>query len=196
MAYLPKLATPDEACAWLAERTGEAWTLARLLEQNLMPWLWVDYSPGLPVAIFGKRREGYLAPMLFAGDRQRLTVDRGDALVTITKTHDGQLLKIDPGMRAPLSELRFKREDIMQVVAEQEDSQPAPATPAKAHRQQENEILEVLRGLGYDPKALPRNPPGSPGAKARARAQLTFTSKVFDKAWERLRQFGDIADAP
>lgn len=70
------------------------------------------------------------------------------------------------------------------------------AQPPKTQRWQEDEILRVLRGLGYDPKALPRNPPGSPGAKAQARAQLTFTSKVFDKAWERLRQFGDIADAP
>lgn len=64
------------------------------------------------------------------------------------------------------------------------------------HRHQENELLRVLAELGHDPKTLPKWSPTKPGVKKEARAKLPrMTEKVFDKAWERLRSSGGIADA-
>lgn len=114
--YLPKLATIEQACAWLHARTGQSWSLARLMECGFMPWVWLDYTPGYP-AIFGDRLEGYLAPMVFGGDTERLEADGTFALITMTRTHEGIPMKINPGIRAPLSELRFKREDIEAMAA-------------------------------------------------------------------------------
>ncbi len=63
-------------------------------------------------------------------------------------------------------------------------------------RQQEQEILTVLRKLGYDPKGLPKRKAGKPGVKATVRANLPhMTESVFKKAWERLRDFDDIVGA-
>ncbi len=114
--YLPKLATIEQACVWLNERTGKDWSLARLLEYGLMPWVWLEHAPGYP-AIFGDRLEGYLAPMVFGGDTNRLAAGGTDALITMTRTGDGALMRINPGIPAPLSELRFKREDIEALAA-------------------------------------------------------------------------------
>lgn len=75
---------------------------------------------------------------------------------------------------------------------------PAPATaaaPLSRQKHQELEILRTLRELGYDPMRLPRRPAGTPTAKAEARAKLPkLTPKMFDKAWERLRGYGEIAE--
>jgi hypothetical protein len=60
---------------------------------------------------------------------------------------------------------------------------------------QEQEILRVLGEAGLDPKALRKPEAGKPGAKADARGRLKLTPAVFNKAWERLRQSGEIKDA-
>lgn len=62
--------------------------------------------------------------------------------------------------------------------------------PAQIH--QEQEILKVIKELGYSPTKLPKNIPGIPGVKAAVRAKLTYPIKVFDKAWERLSSSKDI----
>lgn len=68
--------------------------------------------------------------------------------------------------------------------------------PEGRQRQQEQEILAALRELGYDPQQLPRPPSGTPGPKSEVRVRLDkMTDKVFSKAWERLREYRDIADA-
>lgn len=76
---------------------------------------------------------------------------------------------------------------------------PAPvARPLPHQRHQEAEILRVLRELGHDPRSLPRNTPGMAGPKAAAFGRLGWKKEkrgVFDKAWDRLRQAHDIADA-
>ena len=78
-------------------------------------------------------------------------------------------------------------------------SAPEPVKrPLQRQRHQEAEILRVLRELGHDPHALPRNTPGRAGPKAAAFGRLGWKKEergVFDKAWERLRQARDIADA-
>ena len=65
-------------------------------------------------------------------------------------------------------------------------------------RAQERAILDVITGLGLDPKCLPRNQAGKPGIKFTVRGALQgkgiFSSaRVFDKAWERSSHDGDIA---
>lgn len=74
------------------------------------------------------------------------------------------------------------------------DTSAAQPRPKKDQRHQEDEILRVIRDLKHDPKQLPKNQPGKPGVKADVRVQLAFSTKVFDKAWERLRADGSIAD--
>lgn len=73
--------------------------------------------------------------------------------------------------------------------------------PVQRSAAQDSQILAVIRKAGHDPLGLPVNEPGKPGVKAKTRAALSGTSqlfpkqsKVFDKAWERLRQNGDIVD--
>jgi hypothetical protein len=76
---------------------------------------------------------------------------------------------------------------------------PAPvARPLPRQRHQEAEILRVLRELGHDPRALPRNTPGMTGPKAAAFGRLGWKKEergVFEKAWDRLRRARDITDA-
>ncbi len=77
----------------------------------------------------------------------------------------------------------------------------SPAPRQKTQRLQEDEIIQVLGRLGYDPMRLPKHSPGTKGAKHAARVAVgtrgTWAgSSVFDKAWDRLRSQGRIKDAP
>jgi hypothetical protein len=131
--YLPKDATIEQACQWLQAKTGQTWLLPRLLECGLTPHFWLDYKPGYP-AIYGDRIEGYQTRMMFQGDLCRLESDGGDALVNMFAAHDGSLIKIEPGLRLPLSELKFKRDRVERVaeIINKAKTAPAqsPATPA------------------------------------------------------------------
>jgi len=75
---------------------------------------------------------------------------------------------------------------------------PPPVSRTKMP-DQEKAILQEIRKLGYDPKKLPKSKPNAPGVKAKVRADLRSCdlfvgSKVFDKAWERLRKAKEITD--
>lgn len=129
MDYLPKDATIEEACNWLQTKTGQTWVLARLLECHLRPYFWLDYKPGYP-AIYGDKIEGYQTRMMFQGDLRRLESDRGDALVNMFTAHDGTLVKVEPGLRVPLSELKFKRESVERVAEIINKTAPAKSTAA------------------------------------------------------------------
>ncbi|MFO1252270.1 MAG: hypothetical protein U1E77_14305 [Inhella sp.] len=113
--FLPGSATIAQACKWLAEQTGEPWTLARILEAGTMPWFWLDYSDKYGTEVFSGRKEGYLAPMVFVGDSRRLEVVGRTAMVTMTRTADDRLMQLEPAMPVALDELRFMREDIESV---------------------------------------------------------------------------------
>ena len=67
--------------------------------------------------------------------------------------------------------------------------------PLQRQRFQETEILRVINELGYTATALPKNKSGKPGVKAAVREKLTFSVTIFNKAWDRLRAQGEIADA-
>ena len=67
-------------------------------------------------------------------------------------------------------------------------------------RLQEKVILEAIAELGHDAKCLPTPPLGKRGVKSAVKIALAEhplfqgTSKVFDTAWQRLRDFSEIAN--
>lgn len=74
-----------------------------------------------------------------------------------------------------------------------------PVVPKQRSHARDEEILKLLRKKGYDPLALPPYANDKPGVKAEIRKALGNKglwagTTVFDKAWERLRKNGDIAD--
>lgn len=86
----------------------------------------------------------------------------------------------------------------VQTVSLADTTSEVSAQPLQRGLAQRSKILEVLRGAGYDPMALPVPAAGKAGAKAAARRALAsdplFTgSKVFEKAWGHLRGSGEIA---
>lgn len=66
------------------------------------------------------------------------------------------------------------------------------AQPLQRQRFQEQEISRVICELKHDPKALPKPRNGKPGVKSEVRAKLKFSPSVFDKAWGRLQNQGEI----
>jgi hypothetical protein len=71
------------------------------------------------------------------------------------------------------------------------------AKPVQRSAAQDAAILATLKAMGVDPLAVPKNPPGKPGTKAKVRTALEgdalFTgATVFDKAWGRLSTRGEI----
>lgn len=128
MDYLPNNATIDEACEWLQHKTGQKWTLPRLLEDgHLTPYVWSDYKEGYP-QVYGNSREGYLTKMVYHGDVMRLAADRNDALLTMFTAHDGTLVKTDPAWRVELKDIRFKRDRVERVAEIINKQKTAPAT--------------------------------------------------------------------
>ncbi|WP_423393293.1 hypothetical protein [Burkholderia sp. LMG 21824] len=78
------------------------------------------------------------------------------------------------------------------------ESSETPGKPLPVQRHQEQEILRVLRELGYNPLALPKRVNGKKWVAAEVRDKLTgpkWTRSIHDKAWERLRENGDINEA-
>lgn len=83
---------------------------------------------------------------------------------------------------------------------------PIPAKPISRSASQDNAILFGIRVLGMNPLALQTSPQGTPGARALVRESLRrqdpkayssifISNKVFETAWQRLRDAGQIADA-
>ncbi len=117
---LPYRATTEEACAWLAAATGTSWTLARLIEGGITPYVWLDYDARHP-ELFGDANGGYAAPIFFADDTARLAAGSDDVLITMTKDVHKLVVKLDPpGWRRALHELRFLRKDVEKL------ARPAP----------------------------------------------------------------------
>lgn len=84
-----------------------------------------------------------------------------------------------------------------------ESVQPAGTKPIQRSAAQHAAILDAIRKLGHDPQRLPKNEPGKRGIKAAVRTALEglntiFPSRstVFNKAWGRLLENGDIAYNP
>lgn len=82
---------------------------------------------------------------------------------------------------------------------------PSPANicvkPISRSAAQDHAILDAIRNRSHDPKALPKPDAGKRGVKAAIRDDLTTNNKdiflstrVFDDAWQRLRDQKDITD--
>jgi hypothetical protein len=134
---LPFRATSAEACAWLAQQTASPWTLARLLEHELTPYVWLDYDPAHP-ELFGDASGGYAAPIFFEGDIARLAAGSEDILITLTKDAYKIVARLpEPGFRRPLAQLRFQKKDLERLAGKLKyDAQAVPQrhqqSPAKA----------------------------------------------------------------
>lgn len=135
---LPFRATTEQACDWLAASTGTPWTLARLLEAGLTPYVWLDYDAAR-ADLFGDANGGYAAPIFFEGDIARLAAGSEDVLITITK--DVYRLPVTlpaPGFRRALHELRFLKKEVERLPAKlaraaapPPEQEAAPATESK-----------------------------------------------------------------
>lgn len=113
---LPFRATREQACGWLAQQTDTPWTLARMLEHGLTPYVWLDYDADYP-ALFGDANGGYAAPIFFEDDTQRLAAGSEDVLITITKDAYKIVTQLPPpGFRRALHELRFLKKDLEHLV--------------------------------------------------------------------------------
>lgn len=132
---LPFRATTAEACAWMEQQTGTAWTLARLLEHELQPVVWLDYDPAYP-DLFGDANGGYAAPIFFRDDIARLVAGSEDVLITFTKDAYKLPARLpEPGFRRALDELRFAKKDLQRLAGKLKHDksavQQAPAETAK-----------------------------------------------------------------
>jgi hypothetical protein len=124
---LPFRATTEQACAWLEQQTGTPWTLARLIENALTPYVWLDYDAS-HADLFGDANGGYAAPIFFEGDTARLAAGSEDVLITITKDAYKIVAPLPPpGFRRELHELRFLKKELERLVAKlKRDAEPKP----------------------------------------------------------------------
>ncbi|NNG21711.1 hypothetical protein [Telluria aromaticivorans] len=148
---LPFRATTPEACTWLAEQTGSPWTLARLLEHEITPYVWLDYDAAHP-ELFGEANGGYLAPIFFADDIARLAAGSEDVLITTTKDAYKIVARLPaPGFTRRLDELRFQKKDLERLVGKlKHAAEPAPpvAPPAAKESQLGIGKAEVIEAFG------------------------------------------------
>ena len=147
---LPFRATLAETCAWLLHETGTPWTLARLLEHAVTPYVWLDFDPLYP-DLFGDANGGYAAPIFFEGDTARLAQGSEDVLITITKDAHKIVTRLpEPGFTRALHELRFQKKDLQRLV----ESLKRAAEPKVAAAPQESrlgihreQVLAAFSGL-------------------------------------------------
>ena len=115
IAELPFRATILEACQWLTQQTGTPWTLTRLIENGLTPFVWLDYDVNYP-ELFDDANGGYAAPIFFEADTKRLAAGSDDVLITMTKDVYTIVTQLKaPGIRRALHELRFLRKDLQRL---------------------------------------------------------------------------------
>ncbi len=147
---LPFRATTDQACEWLAQQTATPWTLARLIEHGLTPYVWLDYDAAYP-DLFGDANGGYAAPIFFEGDTARLAAGSEDVLITITKDAYKIVARLEPpGFRRALHELRFLKKDLQRLAGELERA--ARPDPVRVEAARESRLgidkAQVLLAFG------------------------------------------------
>jgi hypothetical protein len=114
---LPFRATTVQACDWLAQQTATPWTLARLIENGVTPYVWLDYDADYP-ELFGDANGGYAAPIFFEGDTRRLAEGSEDVLIRMTKDAYKIVAQLKPpGFRRALHELRFLKKDLERLAS-------------------------------------------------------------------------------
>ena len=147
---LPFRATTAQACGWLEQQTASSWTLARLIENGLTPYVWLDYDGAYP-ELFGDANGGYAAPVFFEGDTRRLAAGSDDVLITMTKDAYKIVATLPPpGFRRPLDALLFQKKDLERVAAQiKRDAQPQPVKVETAQESRDGINTEqVLAAFG------------------------------------------------
>lgn len=149
---LPFRATSEQACDWLAQQTGTPWTLARLIENGLTPYVWLDYDAAY-ADLFGDANGGYAAPIFFEGDTERLAAGSEDVLITITKDAYKIVTRLPPpGFRRALHELRFLKKELERLADKlKHEAEPAPAKVVAAKESQaginREQVLTAFGGM-------------------------------------------------
>lgn len=194
--YLPKWATLAEASEWLQARTGQPWPLPRLIEAGVMPHVWLTPDPkdspneAVMARLFDGRHEGFIAPLVFAGDTQRLAFARQGAM-TMTRGPSGDLFRFTPGIPFDVAELRFAAEHVRRAAGDSAAPDEPFAEPIE-HRQDRR--LRRLRELGAD-RVWRRGEwktTGTPGAlKALCAEERAAQRRPFDE--KRIRE--DLTEA-
>jgi len=135
ITVLPFRATLEQACDWLEANTGSSWTLARLIEHEVTPYVWLDYDANYP-ELFGAANGGYAAPIFYEGDTARLAAGSADVLITMTKDAYKIVARLpEPGFRRRLDELRFQKKDLEKLVKTLKraaEPQPEPKAAAES----------------------------------------------------------------
>lgn len=153
-AELPFRASTEQACAWLAQQTASPWTLARLIEHGLTPYVWLDYDPAF-AELFGDANGGYAAPIFFEGDTGRLAAGSADVLITVTKDAYQIVTRLaPPGFRRELHELRFLKKEVQRLAGRlkhEAEVAAAPPEPPAARETQAGiaraQVLAAFSGL-------------------------------------------------
>lgn len=110
----------------MTTQTGTPWTLARLIEHGLTPYVWLDYDAAYP-ELFGEANGGYAAPIFFEGDIARLVAGSPDVLITITKDAYKIVARLPaPGFTRRLDELRFLGKELERLVGRLKHAAAAP----------------------------------------------------------------------
>lgn len=129
---LPYRATAAEACAWLAQQTGTPWTLARLLEQGGLPYVWLDYSDAW-AQLFHDGVTRYAAPVVFIEDKRHLASGADDVRLRLTRDSGNIAIELPaPGMRVSNAGLHFQERDLLRLVKELLQPPPAVSETDKA----------------------------------------------------------------
>nr|WP_315249851.1 hypothetical protein [uncultured Duganella sp.] len=190
---LPFRATTAEACTWMTQQTGDAWTLARLLEHALKPVVWLDYDAAYP-ELFGDANGGYAAPVFFEEDIARLAAGSEDVLITFTKDAYNLPARLPaPGFRRPLDSLRFPKKDLQRLAGklkhealaaqEQPQARAAAASESQAGLGKAD-ILAAFSGLARLDLAQALDQAigifGDDGARVKASAKKTRRNAVWN----------------
>lgn len=153
LSSLPYRATADEACQWLQTQTGTPWTLARLLEEGGLPYVWIEHSDEW-AELFHDGVTRYAAPVVFIGDRQHLAAGGSDVWLRFTRDSGNLAIALkEPGLRASLDGLHFQERDLLKLVKELLNPTPValetPLAPQESLKGLErHEILQAFAGIG------------------------------------------------
>lgn len=148
---LPFRATTEQSCAWLEQQTGAAWTLARLIEHGLTPYVWLDYDANF-AELFGDANGGYAAPIFFEGDTRRLAEGSADVLITTTKDVYKIVVRLPAGgFRRELHELRFLKKELERLAARLKHEAEAPPPKPVVARESQDGISgeQVIIAFGH-----------------------------------------------
>lgn len=149
---LPNRATTEETCLWLSGQTGTPWNLARLLENGLTPYVWLEHSAEY-ADLFAEGITAYAAPVVFIEDTQRLAAGSDDVLIRFTRDSDRLAIQLKPpGLRMPLDALRFFQRDVAKLADELLHPKPVEPVQVAAPMESKNgiskeQVLSVFGGI-------------------------------------------------